>query len=178
MKRGTLLLFLLSLLISVPGYSDGYAVPQRTDHNLIVASYNIKWFKMADQDLGKLAQVVSHFDGCGIVEVKDEKAVKDLVIAMQPSGVRTACSLGTALSARYGIQTKATVMIPMPYHFHQGTLILRYCWSIHAGPMIRTERAPGKLPILRNLQTRYSAFCRSRTLSLPAISTTPVMRRP
>ncbi|MAG66157.1 hypothetical protein FJN13_14565 [Alteromonas mediterranea] len=52
---------------------------QDNQSNLIVASYNIKWFQHANQSYEMLAQVISNFDICGIVELKDEKALRSLV---------------------------------------------------------------------------------------------------
>ena len=59
------------------------SVPARTNDNLIVASYNIKWLGQAQHDLEKLAQVIQHFDVCGILEVKGESAVADLVAELE-----------------------------------------------------------------------------------------------
>jgi endonuclease/exonuclease/phosphatase family metal-dependent hydrolase len=61
----------------------GYGVPQRTDDNLIVASYNIKWLGQTPHEFDKLAQVIENFDVCGIVEVERESAVRLLVAALE-----------------------------------------------------------------------------------------------
>ena len=54
-------------------------VPERTDDNVIVASYNIKWIGQTKHDFKKLAKVIANFDVCGIIEVKKETAIADLV---------------------------------------------------------------------------------------------------
>lgn len=59
--------------------AQDYRVPERTGDNLIVASYNIKWFGNWTQDNKKLAQVIQNFDVCGIVEVKNEKEIPKLI---------------------------------------------------------------------------------------------------
>jgi len=77
-KTATVLaLHLCALLTAI--HSEGYAVPQRTDDNVIVASYNIKWLGQTPHDLTKLAQVIQNFDICGIIEVKDEDTIGLLV---------------------------------------------------------------------------------------------------
>ncbi len=53
-------------------------VPDRTPDNLIVASYNIKWIGQQRHDFEKLAQVISRFDICGILEVKKESSIVSL----------------------------------------------------------------------------------------------------
>lgn len=78
MKRILVSAFLFTLIAATVN-ADGYSVPQRTDSNLIVASYNIKWFGQSKHDLQKLAQVIQYFDVCGILEVKDEGVIRLLV---------------------------------------------------------------------------------------------------
>lgn len=58
-------------------------LPIRTDDNLIVAAYNIQWLGDRTHDYQKLAQIIQHFDVCGIVEVKKEKAVRELAEALE-----------------------------------------------------------------------------------------------
>ncbi len=58
-------------------------VPERTDENLIIASYNIKWLGQAEHQYDSLATIIQHFDICGIVEVKSESALKELVSALE-----------------------------------------------------------------------------------------------
>ncbi|MBI4664393.1 MAG: endonuclease/exonuclease/phosphatase family protein [Verrucomicrobia bacterium] len=60
------------------GFSQSATIPQRTDTNVIVASYNIKWLGDQPHDLDKLAAVIQHFDLCGIIEVKKERTVAEL----------------------------------------------------------------------------------------------------
>ncbi len=71
---------LLTIIVTFTGNSaaEEYAIPQRTDSNVIVASYNIKWFGNEPHDLAKLALVIENFDVCGIEEVKKESEVKRL----------------------------------------------------------------------------------------------------
>ena len=54
-------------------------VPDRTDDNLIVASYNIQFFGRSEHDNKKLAKVIQNFDVCGIQEVHDEREIPKLV---------------------------------------------------------------------------------------------------
>jgi len=70
------LIFHISTTLFAQGFSE---VPARTDDNLIVASYNIKWLGQTKHDFNKLAKVIANFDVCGIVEVRKEIAVIELV---------------------------------------------------------------------------------------------------
>lgn len=58
-------------------------VPERTADNLIVASYNIKWLGQTKHDFKKLAKVIANFDVCGIVEVRKENAIAELIDAIE-----------------------------------------------------------------------------------------------
>lgn len=72
-------LLLLTFFLSTTLFSQGIAkIPERTDDNLIVASYNIKWLGQTKHDFKKLAKVIANFDVCGIVEVRKETAVAEL----------------------------------------------------------------------------------------------------
>jgi len=53
--------------------------PTRTENNLIVASYNIKWLGHTKHDPGKLAKVIQNFDICGIIEIKKVSALIEIV---------------------------------------------------------------------------------------------------
>lgn len=77
MHRILLTLSLVSLTC-VPAYGQSKTVPARKDNNLIVAAYNIQFFGELDHDLDKLAEVIQHFDVCGIIEVKVESEVARL----------------------------------------------------------------------------------------------------
>ena len=57
--------------------------PVRTNENIIVAAYNIQWLGNMGHDLDKLAEVIQHFDVCGIVEVKKEPRLRELVAALE-----------------------------------------------------------------------------------------------
>lgn len=76
--KNALTLITLILSISLFGQSVSFT-PERTDDNLIVASYNIKWLGQTKHDFKKLAKVIENFDVCGIVEVRKEIAVIELV---------------------------------------------------------------------------------------------------
>ncbi len=87
MKTKTALLatFYIIVITSAAGIAraEGYAVPQRTDDNVVVASYNIKWLGQTTHDLDKLAKVIEKFDVCGILEVKKESEVAKLADALK-----------------------------------------------------------------------------------------------
>lgn len=53
-------------------------VPDRNPSNLIVASYNIKWLGQTPHDIEKLAEVIQHFDICGVIEIRNERALAEL----------------------------------------------------------------------------------------------------
>jgi len=67
-------------LLTQPSCSQ---VTQRTDDNLIVAAYNIQWIGQLNHDFDKLAQVIRHFDVCGILEVKKETAIAQLTNSLE-----------------------------------------------------------------------------------------------
>lgn len=77
------LLFLLFLTVKPDALAQDYVVPQRTEDNVIVASYNVKFFGEHSHDLDKLAIVIENFDICGILEVIGESSVPDLVQALE-----------------------------------------------------------------------------------------------
>ena len=52
--------------------------PARSADNLIVAAYNIQFVGNKPHDFEKLAQVIQHFDICGVIEVKSEYALAQL----------------------------------------------------------------------------------------------------
>ncbi len=59
-------------------------VPAQSDDNVIVAAWNVKWFGSSDNhDFVGLAKVISHFDICGIMEVKKESEFVSLVTALE-----------------------------------------------------------------------------------------------
>ena len=60
--------------------------PLRTDENVILAAYNIKWLGQQAHDLQKLAKVVSHFDVCGVLEVKQEEELHSLLEELRDLG--------------------------------------------------------------------------------------------
>jgi hypothetical protein len=74
---------MLLLLFSSLTFAGGYGVPLRDPNNIVVASYNIKWFGQTPHDFNKLAAVIENFDVCGILEVKNESEVAKLVNALE-----------------------------------------------------------------------------------------------
>jgi len=85
-------------------------IPQRADDNVIVASYNIKWIGQSQHDFNKLAEVIQNFDVCGIIEIKNEAALAELVKSLEDKsgkdwgyvfGMRTHRPSGTYFEA-YG----------------------------------------------------------------------------
>ena len=85
MKKSKYVIFTFGVVLYIcvflfrSAYAEEYKVPIRTEGNVIIASYNIKWFGQLKHDLNKLAQVIQCFDICGIVEVKEEKTIGLLV---------------------------------------------------------------------------------------------------
>ena len=55
------------------------SVPLRTADNLIVATYNIQFLGERDHDLEKIAEVIQHFDICGLIEVKKEAEILRII---------------------------------------------------------------------------------------------------
>jgi len=95
MSRYIFLAFVFYFLFSSSLHA--YQLPQRTNDNIIVASYNIKWLGQTQHDLSKLAQVIEHFDICGILEIKNEKKLRDLKDALES---HTGLSWGYAFGVR------------------------------------------------------------------------------
>lgn len=74
---------LVVLLMAFVARAQTDVVPERTDDNVIVASYNIKWLAQTNHSFEKLADVIEHFDVCGILEIKDERALAQLIAALE-----------------------------------------------------------------------------------------------
>jgi endonuclease/exonuclease/phosphatase family metal-dependent hydrolase len=83
LKRLSVISIFVVLFISGQVSAQDYGVPQRTEDNIVVASYNIKWFGELSHDLTKLAIVIENFDVCGIIEVKGESTVAELALALK-----------------------------------------------------------------------------------------------
>jgi hypothetical protein len=73
----------LGVVMAAPASAQTHQLPARTQDNLIVASYNIKWLGQEPHDVAKLAQVVEHFDVCGVVEIKNERELATLAAALE-----------------------------------------------------------------------------------------------
>jgi len=72
------LLFLVSTILAQTAQ-----LPERTDGNLIIASYNIKWIGDIQHNYDKLAEVIQHFDICGVIEIKNESALARLADSLR-----------------------------------------------------------------------------------------------
>lgn len=59
------------------------SVPSRTENNLIVAAYNIQFLGDRTHDLDKLAEVIQHFDICGLIEVRKEAVIPRIVRSLE-----------------------------------------------------------------------------------------------
>lgn len=81
--RITLLIVAILTLAAAAARAASDKIPARTDGNLIVAAYNIQFFGQSEHDLAKLAQVIQHFDVCGVLEVKSEDEVPRLAAALE-----------------------------------------------------------------------------------------------
>lgn len=70
----------LALLLTQPTWGQSTQVEARTANNLLLCSWNIKWFK----DTGReLAKVIAKFDICGIVELQSDIVLDDLAAALR-----------------------------------------------------------------------------------------------
>jgi endonuclease/exonuclease/phosphatase family metal-dependent hydrolase len=78
-----MLWFAIQLLICRSVYGQTADIPARTQDNIIVASYNIQWLGQSTHDYQKLAEVIQHFDVCGILEVRKESAIAELTAALE-----------------------------------------------------------------------------------------------
>ncbi len=79
-KRLFSLVFFISFICTTSAlFAQSPELPIRTNDNVIVASYNIKWFGQTIHDYEKLAKVIQHFDVCGILEIKVENDLPELV---------------------------------------------------------------------------------------------------
>lgn len=81
--RSLLLLSVVLLLYAIPAYPQSVNVESRQPTNLLVCSWNIKWFRDTGRDLAKLAKVIAHFDICGIIELQSDRVLGDLATALQ-----------------------------------------------------------------------------------------------
>ena len=71
------------LLLAPPSWGQSPVVEPRSANNLLLCSWNIKWFKDTGRDLAKLAKVIAKFDICGIVELQSDLVLDDLAAALQ-----------------------------------------------------------------------------------------------
>src|SRR3972149_6999486 len=71
-------LALLLGLLPLSALPQSVQVPPRGAAGLPLCSWNIKWFKDAGRDLGKLARVVANFDLCGILELQSDRVLVGL----------------------------------------------------------------------------------------------------
>lgn len=74
---------LFVLLLSTPAYPQSVHVEPRDPSNLLVCSWNIKWFRDTGRDFTRLAQVISNFDICGIVELQSDRVLQDLATTLE-----------------------------------------------------------------------------------------------
>lgn len=93
-----ILTIIIQAILTFSAFAQDYAIPQRTDNNIIIASYNIKWLGNDPHDLDKLSMVIQHFDVCGILEVKKESEIQRLAQALNQ---RTGFDWGYV----YGVRT-------------------------------------------------------------------------
>ena len=154
-------ILLLALVILENVYSQAPDVPERTDNNLIVASYNIKWFGQTAHDVEKLANVIQHFDVCGVLEVKNEMAIKELVHVLESStdkkwgyvyGIRTHRPNGTYYEVYAVIWRKDRVQL--------GDGLISGVWDMHESfrndPYIVSFKSKNYDFVLVLLHTRWS----------------------
>ncbi len=76
------------LLWAIPAYPQSVNVQPRQPSNLLLCSWNIKFFKDTGRDLSKLAQVIAHFDICGIIELQSDQVLQDLFDTLDFDGQR------------------------------------------------------------------------------------------
>ena len=81
--RGLLAALLAFLLFTSPAFPQSVHVEPRQPSNLLVCSWNIKWFRDTGRDLSKLAKVIAHFDLCGIIELQSDRVLQDLATALE-----------------------------------------------------------------------------------------------
>lgn len=84
-KEFVLFIVIVNVIVAFATNAEAldYGIPQKTDNNIVVASYNIKWLGQTQHDPNKLAIVIEKFDVCGILEVKAESEVAQLVKALE-----------------------------------------------------------------------------------------------
>lgn len=84
MRKEIFPVFILIFIVVVNfSYSQTDLIPERTDENIVIASYNIKWLGNTPHDLVKLANVIEHFDVCGILEIKKESTLAELIAELE-----------------------------------------------------------------------------------------------
>ncbi|MBI4427515.1 MAG: endonuclease/exonuclease/phosphatase family protein [Ignavibacteriales bacterium] len=76
---------LLAILLSLPfpAFPQSVQVPPRSAANLLLCSWNIKWFKDTGRDLEKLARVIANFDICGIIELQSDIVLEALAAELE-----------------------------------------------------------------------------------------------
>ena len=112
MRLPTFLLFAVILASASRAFAQTAEIPTRQDNNLIVAAYNIQWVGQKWHDYEKLAEVIQHFDVCGLIEVKSEKSLQDLAKVLKEK-------TGKEWGFVYGVRTH---LPPSTYHEAFGVL--------------------------------------------------------
>ncbi len=77
--RALMFVTLALLLLAPPSWGQSTHVEPRSANNLLLCSWNIKWFKDTGRELTKLAKIIAKFDLCGIVELQSDLVLEDLV---------------------------------------------------------------------------------------------------
>ncbi len=72
------LLFALALRTH-PVWAQSTTVEPRSPTNLLVCSWNIKWFRDTGRDVAKLAKVIAKVDLCGIIAREQMDAERDFI---------------------------------------------------------------------------------------------------
>lgn len=103
---------LMVVFAVLPAEGQVATAPAREENNLIVAAYNIQWVGQKRHDYDKLIKVIQHFDVCGIIEIKKEKSMPDLVKRLE-------ALTGKKWGFVYGVRTH---LPPSRYHEAFGVL--------------------------------------------------------
>jgi deoxyribonuclease-1-like protein len=83
MKSGLVVALAVAVAFPALAVPPTTTVAEPDAGNLIVASFNVKFFSENRQDVGRVAQVVRHFDLCGIIEPRSDKVMFELESALE-----------------------------------------------------------------------------------------------
>lgn len=113
--RFVYLVSIVLLFFSLSAFSGQENVPgtlSSDTKSIKLASYNIKWFGSTDADIKLLARVIQEFDICGIIEIRNERALSLLDRELEAqTGAKWGYVFGHRTHRKYGSYYEAFAFV-------------------------------------------------------------------